>query len=300
MLLSQKLEQIACNNRNSQRSISEFLLKEGKKVGKYSMQRIADETFSSKSTLVRLAQKLGFSGWKEFMEEYQKEVHYLETHKTDVNINLPFTADNTILEIAGNIAAVKQEGIYETMEMLQADILDKAAAALSRARRISVFGNSVNRYLGESFLHKMLMIGYPVVMISQEEERFLAETMGPDDCAVIISYSGNNVDRNPTHMLPVLKEHGVTMIGLTSMGDNMVREFADYVLTIASHEKLYSKIGTFATESSTLFLLDMIFCCCFAKDYEKNLDYKVRTARAVEKRRYSTSRGIREDLEEDG
>jgi len=272
-------------------------LRERGNISRYSMQEIADETFSSKSTLVRVAKALGFSGWKELMEAYQKEIRYLETHKTDIDVNLPFKADNTVMEIAGNIAALKEESVRETMEMLQPETLDKAADILTKAKRVCLFGNSLNRYLGEGFQHKMLTIGRTVEIIGQEEEGYLAETLGQGDCAVVISYSGNNARRSPVYILPELKAHKVSVIGVTSMGDNMLRDYADYVLEIASREKLYSKIGNFATEASTMFLLDMLFCCCFHRNYEENLNYKIRAAHAAERHRYSTSYGIGEDSE---
>lgn len=298
MLLSQKLEQMSCSSQDAQKTISEFLLKERKRISRYSMQEIADETFSSKPTLVRVAKKLGFSGWNEFMAAFQEEIRYLETHKTDVNVNIPFDSSSSPLEIAGNIAAVKQESIRDTIEMLHPELVNQIVDALIRARRICLFGVSVNQYLGEIFQHKMLLIGRPVELVNQAEERYQAECLGQEDCAIVISYSGNDVNRNPMYLLPVLKEHGVTIIGLTSMGDNLLRSYSDYVLTIASQEKLYSKIGAFATESATLFLLDTIFGCYFARNYEGNLEYKVSMARAMDKRRYSTSEGIREDVTE--
>ena len=301
MLLSQKLEQMSCNSQDAQKTISKFLLRKQREISRYSMQEIADETFSSKATLVRTAKKLGFSGWNEFMAAFQKEVRYLETHKTGVNVNIPFDRGSSPLEIAGNIAAVKEAAIRDTIEMLHTETVNQIVDVLISARRICLFGVSVNRYLEEIFQHKMLLIGRWVELVNHVEERYQAETMKQGDCAVIISYSGNDVGRNPMHLLPVLKEHGVAIIGLTSMGDNLLRGYADHVLTIVSQEKLYSKIGAFATESSTLFLLDTIFGCYFPRNYEENLDYKVNMARAVDKRRFSTSDGIREEtLETEG
>lgn len=297
MLLSQKLESMSLNSKDAQKTISEFLLQKRKRIGSYSMQEIADETFSSKSTLVRVAKKLGFSGWNDFMAAFQEEIRYLETHQSGVNVNLPFSEESGVLEIAGNIAAVKDAAVRETIEMLHQEEVNRAVDYLVRAKRICLFGVSVNSYMAEIFQHKMLLIGRPVEVVGQAEGRYLAETLSAEDCAVVISYSGNAPERNPVYLLPALKEHEVPIIGLTSMGENLLRQQADCVLTIASQEKLYSKIGAFATEASTQFLLDMLFGCYFARNFRENLDYKVKVAQTVDRRRYSTSEGIREDEE---
>lgn len=67
MLISQKIEQMTRYAQDAQKNIGDFLLNERQNLSDYTMQEIADATFSSKSTLVRIAKKLGFSGWNELM-----------------------------------------------------------------------------------------------------------------------------------------------------------------------------------------------------------------------------------------
>lgn len=295
MLLSQKIEQMTCRSADAQRQVGIFLLKEKQNVANYSMQEIADATYSSKPTLVRIAKKLGYSGWNDFLEAYLEELRYMAIHMSDIDVNMPFGRMDNCLEIAGKLSAVRQESCQETLELLDERILAKSAELLIQAKRIGVFGISVNHYMGQMFQHKMVMIGKPVEVINQSEQRFLAQTFGAEDCAVLISYSGNDRQRFPTALLEGLKKQGVPIIGITSMGDNLLRSDADYVFTIASKEKLYTKISSFATETSIMLLLDTLYACCFARNYERNLTYKVNLSRNVEHKRYSTSSGILEE-----
>lgn len=298
MLISQKIEQMIRYTQDAQKNIGEFLLNERQNLSDYTMQEIADATFSSKPTLVRIAKKLGFSGWNELMASYKEEVRYLATHKSDADVNQPFTGEESSLEIAGKIGAVNRESIQETLQLLDQETLDQAADLLIRARRICIYGISINYFMGELFQHKMILIGRPVEIIAQAEQRFQAESMTDKDCAILISYSGNDLGRNPTSVIPNLEKHQVPMIGITSMGDNLLRRHAACTLTIASREKLYSKIGSFATETSIMFLLDTLYACYFAKNYSRNLEYRVTLSRAVEQNRYSTAQGIMEELSE--
>lgn len=298
MLISQKIEQMTRYAQDAQKNIGEFLLGEKQNLSDYTMQEIADATFSSKSTLVRIAKKLGFSGWNELMAAYKEEIRYLATHKNDVDVNQPFTGGESSLEIAGRIGAVNRESVQETLQLLDPEALDQAVAYLIKARRICIYGLSVNYYMGELFQHKMILIGRSVELIAQAEQRFHAESMTREDCAILISYSGNDQGRNPTSVIPNLERNQVPIIGITSMGDNLLRRHAACTLTIASREKLYSKIASFATEASIMFLLDTLYACYFAKNYEKNLEYRVALSRAVEQNRYSTAQGIMEEFSE--
>ena len=55
---------------SSRRSIGDFILKEKNDLHKYSLQEIAGQTYTSKAAVVRFAQALGFSGWKEFVKAF--------------------------------------------------------------------------------------------------------------------------------------------------------------------------------------------------------------------------------------
>ena len=56
---------------------------------------------------------------------------------------------------------------------------------------------------------------------------------------------------------------------------------------MTTRERLYSKIGNFTTEVSTHLLLDILYSCYFAADYEKNWDRRIRTAHQAELYRLS-------------
>ena len=85
MLLFQQIEDLAYKHTDARRTIGEFLLAKKSRVREYNMQQIAEETFSSKSSLVRFAKALGFSGWKEFMEQFLSDSYYEESHYTDID-----------------------------------------------------------------------------------------------------------------------------------------------------------------------------------------------------------------------
>jgi DNA-binding MurR/RpiR family transcriptional regulator len=295
MLLSQKIEHMVCYSQDSQKTVGEFLLKEKWNLPKYSMQEIADATYTSKSTLVRVAKQLGFHGWNDFIAEYKDELRYMASHKVGEDVNMPFSESDSTLEIAGKISSVMYESQQETLQLLEQHTLDNVVDALLDAKRICMFGLSINYFMAEIFQHKMILIGRPVEIISQAEQRFQAETMTKDDVAIMISYSGNDERRNPTSLIPGLEKNQVPIVGITSMGDNLLRRHSTYTLTIASRERLYSKIGSFATEASIMLILDTIYACYFEKNYDENMRYKISLSKNTERNRYSTTSGVMEN-----
>lgn len=294
MLLSQKLEEMTVKYQDSRKTVGLFLLEQRLQLERLSMQQIADATFTSKATMVRIAKKLGYSGWNDFFKDYIDELKYKQTHFSEISHNFPFQRGDNTQEIMERLCQLRMESTWQTCRLMDVPELEKAARILSHSQRIILLGISTNRLLLELFRRKMLTVGKAADIIDQADTGLYINSLTSADCAVMVSYSGNNEHRNPMSFLSRLKDHGVPVIAITSMGDNYLRRNADCVLSIFSQERLYSKISTYSTEASIEYILDVLFSCYFALDYNRNLNYKINSSRNTEIHRYSELRDVKE------
>lgn len=152
--------------------------------------------------------------------------------------------------------------------------------------------------LGELFARKMLSIGRVIDIPVQGTFGLLASSLQKNDCAIVISYSGNSGTKETGAILPILQTTGVPIVAITSAGENLLRSAARYTFSISSRERLYSKISTFATENSILYILNVLFSYYFAQNYEENLDRKLNTSRLLEQERRTTSPDLLEQKKE--
>ncbi len=300
MDLTQKIEeQTMLYGSDSRRAIGEFVLQEKTHISRYSVQQIADRTYTSKAALVRFAKALGFSGWKEFVKAYVEEQHYQESHYSDIDPNFPFASGDSAGDIMRQMASLQVESLLDTADLMDEANLTAAVKLISRSKRIGLFSMLPNTLLGELFQRRMLTIGRVVEIPSLGgDQGLLADTFGPEDCAILISYSGNSIAREPASLVSDLEQNGVPIIAITSSGDNLLRRHAAYTFSISSRERLYSKISTFATETSILYILNVLFSCYFEQNYEENLDTKLKKARRLEASRVSYISELREETAE--
>lgn len=220
---------------------------------------------------------------------FTEEQSYQAQHYSNIDANFPFTKDSRRKDIINQLCSLQVESLLDTADLLNEAPLDECAALLLGSRRVAMFGLNPNFALAELFKRKMLSIGRQVELPSQGDVGLLAHSLDKYDCAVIISYSGNSPTTGALSVLPTLKQRNVPIIGITSVGDNLLRQKADYTLSISSYERLYSKISTFGTENSILFILNVLFSICFAADYDANLERKIGTARELESTRRVTN-----------
>lgn len=295
MFLFQKIEEVSIQYHDTKKNVAQFLLQERGMISRYTMQQIADLTFTSKPTLVRFAQNLGYTGWRDFVEDFIKEVHYQETHFSNVDPNVPFSKSDHLKEIIQKLSILEIESIHDTADMLREEDIEQAGDLLLQARHIVLFGISPNTILGELFKRKMESIGILINISSVDESGMISHSLGERDCAIIVSYSGNNEHREPMRFIRTLEHNQVPMIGITGGGDNYIRKHIDCVLTISSRERLFRKISGFASEESILFLFNVLFSYCFTRNYEDNFTYKVQNSIELEHRRSASLNEMKED-----
>lgn len=282
----------------SERIIVDYILKQEDKIADYSTTMIAEETYTSPSTLIRIAKKLGFSGWNDFKNAYLKEVDYLNSHFQNIDPNFPFTNQDTIMSIAGKIANLHEESARDTLSLMEHDSLQKAVQILRRAKSVRVFAISNLNFLAEEFVFKLNRIQKKTnISVVQDLMFHDAAMMEPNECAVCISYSGET-----NHILEVcttLKQNNIPIIAITSVGHNHLSNMANVTLHISTRERAYSKIGGFVSLESISIILNTLYACLFSLNYQANLDYKLKMSNRVETGRLIDNPIIAESHKED-
>ena len=292
MLVREKLEN--GNFSNSEKAVIDFILEEKTAIKHMTTKEIAAATFTVPSTLVRIAKKLDYTGWNTLKEDFIKECEYLESHFCHIDANIPFESNDTIMSIASKIATLQKESIEDTLSLITHDDLQKAVQIIRKASCVHLFAVSNNLLITQEFKHNMSRIRKQVHIHGlQNEIMFNATLAEPTSCALIVSYSGETFVLNDVIM--TLKQKKIPVIAITNIGDNTTAKLSDCVLRICTRERLYSKIATFSTDSAITYLLDVLYSCIFALEYDKNFNLKINTSKAIETGRFSTVDILKEE-----
>ncbi|WP_294581644.1 MurR/RpiR family transcriptional regulator [uncultured Thomasclavelia sp.] len=292
MLIRERLER--CEFSNSERAIIDYILEKKMAIKEMTTKDIANATYTSPSTLIRIAHKMKFKGWNELKEAYLKEEEYLQTHFLDVDANFPFSNEDTIMSIASKLATLKKEALDDTLSLVTHDDLQKAVQTIRKTSSIYLFAVSNNGLISQEFAHNMSRIQKKVTICNlQGELVYSAFNIDSTACAIIMSYSGETPILS--RVIKALKTNQIPIIAITNIGENTLSRNADVVLRICTREKLYSKIATFSTDISFEYILDLLFSCIFALNYDQNVERKTKISSMIEKGRFSTIDIIKED-----
>ena len=257
-----------------ERDIANYLLEHRVSLSNLSTRDIAKEVYCSSSAVIRLAHKLGYQGYNQLKEQLIKEQKYLDSHFDNIDANLPFSKDDNMMSVVGSIKEVINEATKDTVSLIHHDSLQRAIRIIDKAQHIYVFGFGAYVPLATVFQQKMSRIKKHVIVQNHVgEEKYQADMLDVNDCAIIVSYSGEN--HSLIRVASLLKEKNIPIIIMTSFGENTLSCFSECILYIATREKLFSKIANFTSEHSVSLLFNILYSCYFRLNYENNLDYKI-------------------------
>ncbi len=251
-------------------------------------RELAALSCASPASVVRLSKALGFAGFNEFKQALLEEMAYLDAAPAEVDANVPFSAGDSPVAVANKVAGLHESAIRDTRALLRPESLAAVCEMLRACRSIHVFSQGTLLNDAESFREKMLKVGMFVSIPSNlNYQQYEAACLGPDDLAIVISYSGETPATLQTAR--VLHARRVPLLALTSIGENNLARLADCVLSLATRERLFHTIGDFETHASAKYLLDVIYSLYFSMDYERSYREKQARVQMLERARTSSS-----------
>lgn len=188
-----------------------YIVEHNGTIADMGIETLAKECFTSKSTVLRLVQKLGFSGYSDFKS-------YIKWEQENSQIQ-PDYQDRL---------DVVQRDIAQTVRGLRGstDIVGLARAMIS-SRTIVLFGTGeAQRYCAREMQRSFMEIGVYLFFIGAHEElRMLSQTLGASDLIIFISLSGNT-DRLQ-EVLRIAKVRGIKTASITNLHTNPLAEQCD-------------------------------------------------------------------------
>lgn len=267
-------------------SIADFILTLGKSLAKYSTRNIAEATYTSLATVVRLCKKLDFKGFEDFKEQFLKEIDYLDHQYGKIDVNFPFTSQDNMMKAANKISQLYEDTIKDSMQLLHHDDLQKALRLIKYSQSIHMFSFGTSLNLAESFRERMLKIGKNVIISNNMNYQLYEVNCIPQgDIAILISYSGET--KKILQIARTCQERKIPMIAISSFGENALSQMATCKLVMSTKESLFQNLGDFSTHLSVHLILDILYATYFLMDYDDNYEKKLKNTTHLESKRHS-------------
>lgn len=255
----------------SEKQVIDFIRQHPRVVINLSLEELAAATYVSQASIIRLSKKLGTKGFADFKVQLAAELSAFSQDRKEIPVDIPIPPDCGTQDIARVFYNLSRQALDTTLNLLDMESLRKAADLLTSADLIHLYGRGESLIVAEDFHYKLLRIGMHSHL---ENLNGFQEAQGRGanprirECALVVSQYCNSSQVH--YIVDELRSAGIPFVLLTAAENPWpYHKHAAVTLRISCKESRY-KMGSFASRTAMLFLLDCLYGEIFSRQYEKN------------------------------
>lgn len=254
----------------TEKRIADYILQNLTTIPAINVADLAKNTYTSHSSVIRLAQKMGYDGFRDFRVGVSEIAHSELYRPNPVDANFPFLPQDSTKEIAKKIADLTIHTVQRTHAQLEDHVLDEATNLLANAQRIFLFAQGDSQIRARSFQNKLVKINkFLIIADEYADEDWNAASLTSNDCAIFITYRA----RVPQYerMLKHFMNENIPSVLLTGNEQSNLISLATQSIVFTQEERNFLKVSTFSSQIAFEYILDTLFSLLYAREFEKNL-----------------------------
>ena len=280
----------------TEKVIMEHLLKNQEDILNSSIHSLAEKTFSSPATVLRMCRKIGFKGYKEFRQSVIYELAL--RRKSEDEEKKEITRLDSLEEIVNKITYKNIISLEDSKNLIDIDDVRRAVDMIFQCKTVYLYGIGSSLCVARDFYLKFLRLGKPCVLNDDWHSQLLqARNTFPEDLGIAISYSGQTVE--VVECIKQMKNNGAKVISITRYGASPVTEHSDLKLYVAANESTF-RSGAMSSRISQLNLIDIIYTDLANRAYEHSLTQFSKThihkPNIIKMKKETTSKADENDL----
>lgn len=253
------------NFSTSEEVIADYFLNQADAITLQSIKEIAEATYSSNATIIRLCRKIGCTGFKDFKMKYLRE---LDHASNEVDMSRPFYLGEGTAKITQSLVDLYTQCAIDCRHHLDNETIEKVAQVLLSANHIFLYGQGDSSIRANSFANRLIKLGIFCVMASQlGEEISISHSATSQDVGVFVSYRAHH--KTFVESAKLLAKNKCPIIVISSEVDTELTRLASWHITFPSKEK-DDNVATFYSQIGMDFILNTLYSLMYARHYEKH------------------------------
>ncbi len=201
MLLEKLKEQMDFTSH--EKEVAAYILKHMDKIPEMSSAQLAQASFTSKATVVRLSKKLGLAGYQELKLKLVEELNQ-KNRLAWLLAEEPITDQSTYRDIIQTLPVLYDKAVTNTRLALDKNVMNRINNVLQKAECIDIYGTGISYILAQSAVFKFATLGMECSAYESINGHYLAARKDKKTIAFLISFTGGN--RTVIRMAEYLKK----------------------------------------------------------------------------------------------
>ena len=227
-----------------EQEIARYFLKTETIQDDLSSQQVTQKLHISQAALTRFAKKCGFTGYREFVFQYQHQASKPDTHS---HKHSPLT--KRVLRSYSNLRE-------QTQDLIDEEQLERVAQLIDDAERVYFFGTGSSGLIAREMKLRFMRLGVVCEALT-DQDGFAWTTSIMDENCLVLGFSLSGTTQSVLDSLLDAKEMGAKTILFTSAPNKNSHAYTETVL-VASHSQS-SYIQRISAQLPMLILIDLIY-----------------------------------------
>ena len=209
-----------------------------------SSQQVTQKLHISQAALTRFAKKCGFTGYREFVFQYQHQASKPDTHS---HKHSPLTK-----RVLRSYSIMREQ----TQDLIDEEQLERIAQLIDNAGRVDFFGTGSSGLIAREMKLRFMRLGVVCEALT-DQDGFAWTTSIMDENCLVLGFSLSGTTQSVLDSLLDAKEMGAKTILFTSAPNKNSQAYTETVL-VASHSQS-SYIQRISAQLPMLILIDLIY-----------------------------------------
>ena len=209
-----------------------------------SSQQVTQKLHISQAALTRFAKKCGFTGYREFVFQYQHQASKPDTHS---HKHSPLTK-----RVLRSYSIMREQ----TQDLIDEEQLERVAQLIDDAERVYFFGTGSSGLIAREMKLRFMRLGVVCEALT-DQDGFAWTTSIMDENCLVLGFSLSGTTQSVLDSLLDAKEMGAKTILFTSAPNKNSQAYTETVL-VASHSQS-SYIQRISAQLPMLFLIDLVY-----------------------------------------
>ncbi|GAA3339100.1 MurR/RpiR family transcriptional regulator [Curtobacterium pusillum] len=264
----------------SMRAIADAVLDDPATAATTSAAELAGRAGVSPATVSRFAQHLGFANFAALQRSMTRAVERGIHERRETEIHAGVGVDDDVATVIAKVTEDVRAVMSDTRATLDPHALEAAAAAISDARRVALYGVGASGIVARDLHLKLERIGIASSIADDPHNALtLASVLGPNDVLVITSHSGTTTEA--LEVAALAHENGATVVAITGHAASPLVHHTDHVLLGVAGAESDLRPAAMGSRMSQLAIVDALFIVVAQRTDERSRPLLARSRHAV-------------------
>lgn len=172
---------------NTEQQIVNYILKNPEEMANMTASHLAEVTYASPASIIRMCKKIHTSGFIEFKKKFLDDLRFNQyTYLTPV-----FNTEDSTFTTINKMTILKMMALQEMNENLDYNQIERILNKISQANQIDIFASSEHLYIAKEFAYYLRTLGINALIYTSTNQRYAQAVMADHrHVAFIINQSG--------------------------------------------------------------------------------------------------------------